>query len=279
MLLRRRITLSINVLILLFGSIIMLAPLAWSLSTSLKEKKNVFDLPPKWIPNPVTFANYKGVWAEAPILHGFLNSATIVVFVLTIGLFVSTMAAYAFAKVDFPFKETIFMCLLGTMMIPYSVMMIPQFIGFSKLDWVDTLLPLIVPGLFGNIVVVFFLRQFMQGSIPTELIEAAKLDGSGFIRTFMQIALPIAKPAIAAQAALGFMGIWNDFLGPLIYLHTPEKQTIQVMIASLQSMYISNSDYPLIMSASVIAMVPVILVFFFCQKYFVESLAISGLKG
>jgi len=169
--------------------------------------------------------------------------------------------------------------LLGTMMIPYSVTMIPQFIGFSELDWVDTLLPLIIPGLFGNIVVVFFLRQFMQGSIPTELIEAAKLDGSGFFRTFAQIALPIAKPAIAAQAALGFMGIWNDFLGPLIYLHTPEKQTIQVMIASLQSMYISNSDYPLIMSASVIAMVPVILVFFFCQKYFVESLAISGLKG
>jgi multiple sugar transport system permease protein len=227
----------------------------------------------------MTFANYKGVWSEAPILHGFLNSALIVVFVLTIGLFISTMAAYAFAKVDFPFKETIFMCLLGTMMIPYSVTMIPQFIGFSELDWVDTLLPLIIPGLFGNIVVVFFLRQFMQGSIPTELIEAAKLDGSGFFRTFAQIALPIAKPAIAAQAALGFMGIWNDFLGPLIYLHTPEKQTIQVMIASLQSMYISNSDYPLIMSASVIAMVPVILVFFFCQKYFVESLAISGLKG
>ncbi|GJM78268.1 hypothetical protein HMSSN139_07640 [Paenibacillus sp. HMSSN-139] len=215
-------------------------------------------------------------FGPGPILHGFLNSATIVVFVLTIGLFVSTMAAYAFAKVDFPFKETIFMCLLGTMMIPYSVMMIPQFIGFSELDWVDTLLPLIVPGLFGNIVVVFFLRQFMQGSIPTELIEAAKLDGSGFIRTFMQIALPIAKPAIAAQAALGFMGIWNDFLGPLIYLHTPEKQTIQVMIASLQSMYISNSDYPLIMSASVIAMVPVILVFFFCQKYFVDRSRSAG---
>lgn len=279
MLLRRRLNASLAILLLLAGSVIMLAPFVWTISTSLKFQQNVFDLPPKWIPNPLTLDNYKDVWKAAPILHGFLNSAIIVVFVLSIGLVVSSMAAYAFAKIDFPFKESIFMCLMATMMIPYSVVMIPQFIGFSQIHWVDTLLPLIVPGLFGNIVVIFFLRQFMQGAIPTELIEAAKLDGSGFFRTFATIALPIAKPAIAAQAALGFMGIWNDFLGPLIYLHTPEKQTIQVLIASLQSMYISSSNYPLIMAASFIAMIPVIVVFFLCQKYFVESLAISGLKG
>jgi multiple sugar transport system permease protein len=279
MILRRKLSKGVTLLFLIAGSIITLAPFFWTISTSLKNQQNVFDIPPKWIPNPATFDNYKEVWSAAPILHGFLNSAIIVVFVLSIGLFVSSMAAYAFAKIDFPFKDTIFLCLMGTMMIPYSVVMIPQFIGFSHLNWVDTLLPLIVPGLFGNIVVIFFLRQFMQGAIPTELIEAAKLDGSGFFRTFVTIALPIAKPAIAAQAALGFMGIWNDFLGPLIYLHTPEKQTIQVLIASLQSMYISSSNYPLIMAASFIAMIPVILVFFLCQKYFVESLAISGLKG
>lgn len=265
--------------LLLAGSVIMLAPFVWTVSTSLKTQQHVFDIPPKWIPNPMTLMNYADVWEKAPLLNGFMNSAIIVVFVLTIGLGVSAMSAYAFSKIDFPFKETIFLCLLGTMMIPYSVVMIPQFIGYSYLDWVDTLLPLIVPGLFGNIVTIFFLRQYMQGSIPSDLIDAAKIDGCSFFRTFVNIALPISKPAIAAQAALGFMGIWNDFLGPLIYLHTPEKQTVQVLIASMQSNYISTSNYPSMMAASLVALAPVVLVFFFCQRYFIESLSISGLKG
>lgn len=265
--------------ILLAGSFLMLAPFLWTISTSFKTQEHVFDLPPKWIPDPFTFINYLDVWNNAPLLTGFMNSAIIVVCVLSVGLFVSAMAAYAFSKFEFPFKEVVFLCLLGTMMIPYSVVMIPQFIGFSYLNWVDTLLPLIVPGLFGNIVTIFFFRQFMQGSIPSELIDAAKIDGASYFRTFIIVALPIAKPAIAAQAALGFMGIWNDFLGPVIYLHSPEKQTIQVLIASLQSNYISQANYPKLMSASLIALVPVVLVFFFCQRYFIESLSISGLKG
>lgn len=266
-------------LILTAGSVFMLTPFLWTISTSLKTQQHVFDMPPKWIPNPATLINFTNVWQQAPLANGFMNSTIIVVCVLSVGLFVSTMAAYAFSKIDFPFKETIFLCLLGTMMIPYSVIMIPQFIGFSALNWVDTLLPLIVPGLFGHIVSIFFLRQYMQGSIPSDLIDAAKIDGCSFFRTFVNIALPISKPAIAAQAALGFMGIWNDFLGPLIYLHTPEKQTIQVLIASMQSNYISQSNYPSMMAASLVAMAPVIIVFFFCQRYFIESLSISGLKG
>ncbi|TYP78214.1 carbohydrate ABC transporter permease [Paenibacillus methanolicus] len=272
----------INLLVyglLLVGSIFMLGPLIWTISTSLKTQAHVFDVPPQWIPNPVTWTNYADVWDKAPLLHGFMNSAIIVVTVLSVGLFVAAMAAYAFSKFDFPFKEAIFMALLGTMMIPYSVVMIPQYIGFSELGWVDTLLPLIVPGLFGNIVTIFFFRQFMQGAIPNDLIDAAKIDGCGYFRTFTTVALPIAKPAIAAQAALGFMGIWNDFMGPLIYLHTPEKQTIQVLIASMQSNYISNSNYPSMMAASIIALLPVIIVFFLAQRYFIESMAISGIKG
>lgn len=266
-------------LILSIGSIVMLAPFVWTISTSLKNQRTVFEIPPKWIPDPATFKNYVTAWNDSPLLNGFLNSTIIVIFVLAIGLLTSTMAAYAFAKIDFPFKDAIFLSLLGTMMIPYSVVMIPQFIGFSAINWVDSLLPLIVPGLFGNIVVVFFLRQYLAGGLPTELVEAAKLDGSGFFRTFWTIALPVARPAIAAQAALSFMGIWNDFMGPLIYLHTPEKQTIQVLIASMQAQYMGSSNYPVIMAASIISMIPVILVFFFCQRYFIESLAISGLKG
>ncbi|GIO37650.1 sugar ABC transporter permease [Paenibacillus antibioticophila] len=266
-------------LLLIAGSVIMLAPLVWTVSTSLKSQKHVFDIPPQWIPDPLTWMNYKDVWSKAPLLYGFMNSLIVVVTVLTVGLFVAAMAAYAFSKFDFPFKEGIFLALLGTMMIPYSVVMIPQYIGFSELGWVDTLLPLIVPGLFGNIVTIFFFRQFMQGSIPNDLIDAAKIDGCGYFRTFTTVALPIVKPAIAAQAALGFMGIWNDFLGPLIYLHTPERQTIQVLIASMQSNYISTSNYPSLMAASIIALLPVVIVFCFAQRYFIESLAITGIKG
>lgn len=264
--------------ILLLGSFVMLAPFVWTVSTAFKTQEHVFDLPPTWIPDPFTWNNFVDVWNKAPLLTGFMNSAIIVVCVLGVGLFVSAMAAYAFSKFDFPFKETIFLCLLATMMIPYSVVMIPQFIGFSYLNWVDTLLPLIVPGLFGHIVTIFFFKQFMQGGIPSDLIDAAKIDGASYFRTFASVALPIVKPAIAAQAALGFMGIWNDFLGPVIYLHSPEKQTIQVIIASLQSNYISQANYPNMMAASLIALVPVVLVFFFCQRYFIESLSISGLK-
>ena len=266
-------------LILLAGAAFMLAPFVWTLSTSLKNQRMIFDMPPKWIPDPISFDNYRNVWEQSPLLHGFMNSLIIVAVVLTIGMFVSAMSAYAFGKFDFPLKGVLFLGLLGTMMIPYSVVMIPQYIGFSALDWVDTLLPLIVPGLFGNIVVIFFLRQYLQGALPNDLLEAAKIDGCGFPRIFWSIALPTMKPALAAQAALGFMGIWNDFLGPLIYLHTPEKQTIQVLIASMQALYIGQSNYPMIMAAAVIAMIPVILVFFFCQRYFIESMAISGIKG
>jgi multiple sugar transport system permease protein len=264
--------------ILILGSFIMLTPFVWTVSTSFKTQEHVFDMPPKWIPDPFTWLNYAEVWNKAPLLTGFMNSLIIVVSVLSVGLFVSAMAAYAFSKFEFPFKETIFLCLLGTMMIPYSVVMIPQFIGFSHLHWVDTLLPLIIPGLFGHIVTIFFFKQFMQGGIPSDLIDASKIDGANYFRTFFTVALPIVKPAIAAQAALGFMGIWNDFLGPVIYLHSPEKQTIQVIIASLQSNYISQANYPNMMAASLIALVPVVLVFFFCQRYFIESLSISGLK-
>ncbi|MFB9276467.1 carbohydrate ABC transporter permease [Cohnella cellulosilytica] len=266
-------------LILLAGAAFMLAPFVWTLSTSLKNQRMIFDMPPKWIPDPISFDNYRNVWEQSPLLHGFMNSLIIVAVVLSIGMFVSAMSAYAFGKFDFPLKGVLFLGLLGTMMIPYSVVMIPQYIGFSALDWVDTLLPLIVPGLFGNIVVIFFLRQYLQGALPNDLLEAAKIDGCGFPRIFWSIALPTMKPALAAQAALGFMGIWNDFLGPLIYLHTPEKQTIQVLIASMQALYIGQSNYPMIMAAAVIAMIPVILVFFFCQRYFIESMAISGIKG
>src|SRR5690606_20942426 len=202
-------------------------------------------------------------------LNGFANSLIIVVVVLTIGLLVAAMSAYAFGKFEFPFKGALFLGLLGTMMIPYSVVMIPQFIGFSWLDWVDTLLPLIVPGLFGNIVVIFFIRQFISSALPNDLIEAAKIDGCSFPRIFWSIALPVMKPALAAQAALGFIGICNDFLGPLIYFHSPKIQTIQVLIVLMHALYFGLFYYLIIMSGAINAMVLFSIVFVFCRRYFI----------
>ena len=149
---------------------------------------------------------------------------------------------------------------------------------FSKVGWVDTLLPLIVPGLFGNIFMIFFLRQYLM-SVPDAIIEAAKIDGSSYFRLFSRIVFPLMMPAVAAQIILWFMGIWNDYLAPIIYLNSPEKQTLQLVIANFNSTYAIQTDYPLIMAASMIALLPMLIVFLVFQRRIIESVAISGVKG
>lgn len=187
------------------------------------------------------------------------------------------MAAFSYAKLRFPGKNQLFLAELATMMIPFSVIMIPQFIIYSRIGWLDTWFPLIIPGMLGNVGMIFFLRQYMSG-IPTSMIESARIDGAGYFRIFWQIMLPNAKPAIAAQAILWFMGAWNDYFAPSIYLNTPEKLTVQVMIAKLNSMYAIQTDYPLILAASVVALLPILIVFMVFQKQIIASVAMTGLK-
>jgi len=268
---------SVIFILLLVGAIIMLLPLLWMLSTSLKEKEAAFLLPPQWIPKPVKWKNFITIWEKGPILAGFKNSAIVAFFVLSFGTFTSSLAAFSFSKLKFPGKNKLFIALLGTMMIPYPVVMIPQFVMFSKIQWVDTLLPLIVPGLFGNVMLIFFLRQNIN-AIPDSLVDAAKIDGCGFFKIYWRIILPLVKHAVATQIILWFVGIWNDYLTPLIYLNTPEKMTIQVVIASFNSFYAIQNDYPLIMAASLMSMIPIILIFMIFQKYIIESIIISGIK-
>lgn len=188
------------------------------------------------------------------------------------------MAAFSFAKLKMPFKNLLFLILLAAIMIPYPAVMIPQFMMFSKIGWVDTLLPLIIPGLFGNITMIFFLRQYLS-SVPDSIIEAAKIDGASYLKIFFNLIFPLIRPAIAAQFILWFMGTWNDYLAPLIYLNSPEKQTLQVVIANLNAAYAIQTDYPLIMAASVVSLLPVLIVFIIFQKQIIESVAISGMKG
>lgn len=269
---------AILIAVLSIGGIIMVAPLVWTFSTSLKTKEGVFALPPQWIPDPVVWDNYVRVWSAAPLASGIWNSIIVSASVTILGTIASMLAAFAFAKLRLPFKNVLFLVLLGAIMIPFPTIMIPQFSMFASAGLVDTLWPLILPGIFGNIVMVFFLRQYLA-SVPDSIIEAAKIDGAGYLRIFFQLIFPVIRPAVAAQFILWFMGVWNDYLGPIIYLNSPEKQTLQLVIASLNMTYASQTDYPLIMAGSFIALIPVLVMFAVFQKQIIESIALTGSKA
>ncbi|RUS47872.1 carbohydrate ABC transporter permease [Cohnella sp. AR92] len=256
----------------------MIAPLLWMFTTSVKDRLDVFALPPVWIPSPMHFEKYHEIWTKGPLLSGIKNSAIVAVTVTVVGTFTSSLAAFAFAKLRFAGKNAIFMGLIASLMIPYPSVMIPQFMMFSNVGWTDSLLPLIVPGLFGNVMMIFFLRQYLS-SIPNELIEAAKIDGSSYFGIFWKIIFPLIKPAVAAQLILWFMAIWNDYLAPIIYLNSENKLTLQLVIANFNATYAIQTDYPLIMAASVVALLPMLIVFLVFQKQIIESVAISGVKG
>jgi multiple sugar transport system permease protein len=268
----------LTTLILSVGAIVMIAPLAWTFSTSLKTKDGVFELPPQWIPDPFVWENYARIWTAGPLLTGIQNSLIVACSVTIVGSLASALAAFAFAKMRMPFKNVLFLGLLSGLMIPFPTLMIPQFTIFASIGWVDTLLPLIVPGLFGNIIMIFFLRQFLN-SIPDSIVEAARIDGASYLQIFWTLILPAIRPALAAQFILWFMAMWNDYLAPIIYLNSPGTQTLQLVIANFNAQYAIQTDYPLIMAASFVALLPVLVVFVVFQRQIIESIALSGSKG
>ncbi|RAX21728.1 MULTISPECIES: carbohydrate ABC transporter permease [unclassified Actinomyces] len=265
-------------ILLAIGAVIMVAPLLWMFTTSLKDKEGVFALPPEWIPSPAHWDTYLRIWTEGPLASGIKNSLVVSLSVTIVGSFVSALAAFAFAKMRLPGTNGLFLLLLSGMMIPFPTLMIPQFMMFSRIGWVDTLLPLIVPGMFGNIMMIFFLRQYLT-STPDSLIEAARVDGASFPQIFFRMILPLIRPAIAAQFILWFMGVWNDYLAPTIYLNSPEKLTLQLVIANFNSNYAIQSDYPLIMAASIVALLPIFVIFLVFQRQIIESVALTGTKA
>lgn len=265
---------------LTLGAIIMIIPLIWMFESSLKTPGQFLTTQLSLaMPKHPQWSNYfRRVWQMEPALQrGILNSVIIAVSTIVVGTFVSSMAAFSYSKLRFPGKNKLFLAELATMMIPFSVIMIPQFIIYARIGWVNTWWPLIVPGMLGNVGMIFFLRQYMSG-IPTSVIESARIDGAGYLRIFLQIMLPNAKPAIAAQAILWFMGAWNDYFAPSIYLHDDKLLTVQVMISRLNAMYAINTDYPLLLTASVLSLLPIIIVFMVFQRQIIASVAMSGLK-
>ena len=265
-------------ILMIVVSLTMLFPFIWMLSTSFKDKMHAQIFPPQWIPDPFLWEAYIEVWEVAPLLSGIKNSLIIALPVLLFGTLSSALAAFAFAKMDLPKKNFLFMALLSSMMIPGVVTMIPQYVVWGNMGLVDTFIPLIVPGTLGNITMMFFFRQYLT-SVPNALIDAAKLDGAGWFTIFGKIIFPAMKPAIAAQVIFWFMGIWNDFMGPLIYLDSEENYTIQLALRLLSNMSEATSEYPMIMAGAVISCLPLLVLYICFQRYFVDSMVVSGIKG
>ena len=253
----------------------MLVPFIWMISTSLKDSGAVFVFPPKWIPSPMKWANYIEAWQAAPFGHFLLNSIIVSVTITVGQVFTSSFAAYAFARLRFPGRDKVFFAYLATMMIPGVVTMIPVFILLRTLGWIDTYQALILPGLF-SAYGTFMLRQFFLG-IPTDLEDAAKIDGCSALGIYWHVILPLSRPALATLAVFIFMGAWRDFMWPLIVTHRQEMKTLTAGLSSFQGMYTTN--WPLLMAASILVMLPLVIIFLFAQRFFVEGIKLSGLKG
>lgn len=261
--------------VLIVTSIFMLIPFYWMVISSLKLNKDVFSVPMKWIVEEPAWNNYQIIWKKLPLFTFFTNTAKITIITTIIQLFTSCFAAYGFAKTNFKGKNAIFLMYVTTIAIPWQVYMVPQFIIVSNLKLADTHLGLILMQAFSAFG-VFLIRQFYMG-IPNELCEAARIDGLSEYGIFARIILPLGKPAMATLTIFTFVNVWNDFMGPLIYLKTKEKKTLQLGIRMFISQY--GADYAWIMAASVCSLIPVIIVFLCCQKFFVEGVAASGIKG
>jgi multiple sugar transport system permease protein len=262
--------------VLCLVALTMLAPFAFMLSTSLKLPGDVHAIPMRWWPNPVTLSNYQKAITQVDLLRGTFNTLCIAIPSTVGGVLTAAFAGFAFAKMKFPGREAIFAALLATMMLPGIVTLIPQFVMFAKIGWVDTYYPLVVPGAMGAAFAIFMMRQFFV-TIPDELIEAATLDGCNPFQTFTKIIFPLAGPALATLAIFGFKGAWNDYFGPLIYISSPEKFNIQQMIAATQNSY--GGEPAVLMAAATLAMLPLLVLFFCAQRYFVEGVASTGMKN
>lgn len=261
---------------LIIGAVIMTAPFIWMILSSLKQFSQIFLIPPKWIPDPWEWGNYKKSWEALPFGRAYYNSFYIAFISVTCKLVTCSMAAYAFAKIRFPLREPIFILFLATMMVPHQVTIIPLYLMMKGIGWLDSHLALIVPASLLNAFGVFMLRQFIK-SIPDELEEACIVDGANRWTIYWRIILPLIKPALAALAIFTFLSMWNNFFGPLIFLNSPDKFTVPLLLNLFRGMYIT--DWTLMMAGSAIAVIPVLIVYILGQRYIIEGVTLTGIKG
>lgn len=253
----------------------MLVPFAWMLSASVKLNKDVFTFPMKWFPEDPQWVNYKTIWEKIPLGTFTFNTFKLTIIVTLLQLFTSSFAAYAFAKLHFRGRDALFLGYIGTIAVPWQAYMVPQFMMMRAFHLNNTHLAIICLQAFSAFG-VFLMRQFYEG-IPDELCEAARIDGLSEYGIWWRVMLPLSKPAISTLVIFTFVNTWNDFLGPLIYLTDTKLKTIQLGLRMFITQY--SSDYNLIMAASVVSLIPVLIVFLSLQKYFVQGVATAGLKG
>ncbi len=261
--------------VLLGGVAVMFIPLAWMLSSSLKPVSELYLFPPKWIPNPVQWHNYVEAVTAIPFLR-YLGNTVLVTGLAILGKVLSvSLVAFAFARLRWWGRDVMFLVMLSTLMLPPQVTLIPQFILFKKLGWIDTFLPLVVPDFFGGPFLTFLMRQFFM-TIPRELDDAARIDGCSNFGVYWRIILPQSAPAIAAVIILVFNGTWNDFLTPLIYLQSREHFTLALGLRLFQGE--ASTSWHLLMAASLLTMLPVLIIFFAAQRYFIQGIVFTGVK-
>lgn len=268
----------LSYVILAFATLVVLLPFFWMLVSSFKSQRELFAYPPKFFPSVWKWQNYKQVLSAGSIsfFQMFLNSMKVAIPVVVLNITFSSLAAYAFARINFPYKKFIFMMFISSMMIPSAVVMVPRFMLFTNLKLVNTYLPLILPSAFGTAFSIFLLRQFFM-TIPIDLEEAAVIDGCGKFRIWATIIVPLSKPIIATLSVFLFQGSYNDFMGPLIYLNSDTKFTVQLGLAGFRNSF--STRYDLIMAGSMLALIPILILYIVCQKYIVKGIVMSGLKG
>ncbi|MBO5302882.1 MAG: carbohydrate ABC transporter permease [Lachnospiraceae bacterium] len=261
--------------ILIIITALFLVPFLWMLSASFKTDREVFAIPMQWIPDNPRWENYVEIWTKIPLLTFVKNTVILTIVVTLLQLLTSSFAAYSFSKLQFKHKNLLFLAYIATIAMPWQVYMVPQFIMMRSMGLNDKLLAMICLQAFSAFG-VFMMKQFYDG-IPSELCEAARIDGMSEYKIYAKIMLPLSKPSLSTLTIFTFVNTWNDYLGPLIYLRSEEKKTIQLGLKMFIGQY--SSEYGLIMAGSVLSLIPVIIMFLCLQKYFVEGVAATGLKG
>jgi multiple sugar transport system permease protein len=261
--------------LLVIMAVLFLIPFVWLVSMSLKPNSQVFATSIIWLPHPVMWSNYAGALSQFPFLRYFTNTIIICTFVVIGSTASSAFVAYGFARVQWPGREVLFVVVLATLILPVQVTLIPQFLLFRGLGWVNTYLPLIVPTFFGNAFFIFLFRQFYLG-LPSELSDAARIDGCNDLRIFAQIILPLSRPVLATAAIFSFIGAWSDFLGPLIYLNDANKYTLSI---GVQQVIGQAPNWTQLMAIGVLMTLPILILFFFVQRTFIAGISFSGIKG
>lgn len=263
-------------LFLLLFAMAFLLPFFFLLTGSFKTSSELFSVPFRWLPKHITFENYVQVFTKIPFLRYLRNTIIIVVLNMVGALISNSLIAYGFARLRWPGRDKVFMIVVATMILPYQVTLIPLYLMYTRIGWIGTFIPLTLPGFFGNAFFIFLMRQFLVG-IPKELTESARIDGAGEFTIFLKLMMPISKPVLATVAIMSFMNSWKDFLGPLVFLGSDRLYTLSLAASMLRSNL--NPNWELLLALGVVMVLPVLILFFVLQKYFIQGITMSGIKG